>query len=87
MDPRHARAYVERGWAIAETAKREHWAREFAERGPAATFEVSRALWRHMRLVDPAWPSEQEQLEDLAHHVALKRLIERAADVFARRAH
>ncbi len=77
------KAYLDRRWAAAETLKVEHWAREFAERGPEATLAVSRALWEHMRLVRPEWPSDDERRDDLAHHLRLKRAIDRAAPAFA----
>jgi hypothetical protein len=74
------RAYARRPWPVAEAMKREHWARELS-RNPLATFEASQALWVHMRRMNPAWPSEADRQDDLAHHVALKRLIDRAAVV------
>lgn len=83
MEPSDLRAYRERGWAVAEAAKRAHWAREFAARGPAATIEAAHALFEHMRLVRPDWPSEDQRREDFAHHVELKRRIDRAAHAFA----
>ena len=76
------RAYLERSWTAAAALKVEHWAREFAERGSEATLEVSRALWEHMRLVRPEWPSEDERRDDLAHHLRLKRAIDHAASTF-----
>lgn len=82
MDARHLRAYVERGWTAAETRKQQHWAREFRQRGPAATLGVALILHEHMRLVNPDWPSESDRQEDLAHHVALKRALDRAARAF-----
>ena len=76
------RAYAQRAWHVAERMKQEHWAREVAERGPLATFEASQALWEHMRILRPDWPSPEERREDLAHHVALKQLIDRTAGAF-----
>jgi hypothetical protein len=76
------RAYAARGWQMAARLEREHWAREVAERGPLATFVASEALRQHMCQVRPDWPSEQERQEDLAHHIALKRAIDRAARAF-----
>ena len=35
-----------------------------------------------MRQINPDWPTEAERQEDLAHHIALKRMIDRAASVF-----
>ena len=75
------RAYAQRPWSAAEALKQAHWARELSE-NPLATFEASQALWVHMRQVNPGWPSEAERQEDLAHHIALKRMIDRAAGVF-----
>ncbi len=76
------RAYARRDWRAAERGKREYWAREVAERGPLATFEASQALWEHMRRLRPDWPSPEERRADLAHHVALKRALDLAADFF-----
>ena len=77
------RAYARRPyWAAAEAGKQEHWARELA-RNPLATFEASQALWVHMRQVNPDWPTDVERADDLAHHVELKRALDRAAGVVA----
>ncbi len=67
--------------------KREHWAREIAQRGPLATSEASQALWEHMRRLRPDWPSPDERRQDLAHHIALKRAIDDAAGAFLARDH
>ena len=82
MNPRDAKAYVGRGWTAAETLTREYWAKEFASRGSEATLEASHALWQHMRLLRPEWPSDEERRGDLAHHISLKRLIDRAGGAF-----
>lgn len=81
MDPRDLRAYAERSWASAEARKQEHWARLAADRGPHATLRVAAALWHHMRSLRPDWPSEEERARDLAHHLALKRALDRTAGV------
>jgi hypothetical protein len=79
VDATHARAFLRRPWNALTSLEQDHWAREFARRGPAATLEVSRLLWEHMRRVRPDWPSEVERREDLSHHIALKGAIDRAA--------
>jgi len=76
------RAYAGRDWHLVAALKREHWARELA-RGPLATFEASEALRTHMCRLRPDWPSERERREDLEHHIALKRAIDRAAGAFS----
>ncbi len=83
MDAAHAQAFLRRPWDSLATLEREHWAREYARRGPTATLEVSRLLWEHMRRIRPDWPSEAERERDLAHHIALKRAIDRAARALA----
>ena len=87
MKPEDLRAYARRAWHVAERLKQEHWAREVVEHGPRATFEASQALWEHMRALRPDWPSADERREDLAHHIALKHLIDRAAGAFVATAH
>lgn len=76
------RAYALRAWHAAEMLKRAHRAREVAERGPLATFDASQFPWEHIRALKPEWPSPDDGREDLAHHVALEKLIDRAASAF-----
>lgn len=83
MDAKDVRAYVERDWASVEGRKQEHWARELTARGPEATIAASVALFEHMRLVRPEWPTPDDRRADLEHHIALKRAIDRAAGVVA----
>ena len=83
VDAADVRAYVSRCWAAVGALKREYWTREFTSRGAVATFEASQALWVHMRAVRPDWPSNDEREADLAHHLALKRLIDRATRALA----
>ena len=87
MDRSDLKAYLERAWRTAEALKRVHWAREFAARGPEATIQAAHALFQHMRLVRPDWPSADQRREDFAHHVELKQRIDRAAHAFAGLAH
>jgi hypothetical protein len=82
MKPADLRAYAGRAWRVAETFKQDHWARETVERGPLATFEASQMLWQHMRALRPDWPSDDDRRQDLADHIALKQLIDRAAGAF-----
>ncbi|MGH7266516.1 MAG: hypothetical protein ACREMB_16965 [Candidatus Rokuibacteriota bacterium] len=76
------RAYARRAWDVLAALEQDHWAGELAARGPLATFEASQALWVHMRGVRPDWPTEVDRRADLAHHVALKQAIDRAAGAF-----
>jgi len=82
MNAADLKAYAARTWDLVSAVEHEHWARELAERGPLATFDISQALYEHMRGLCPDWPSDDERREDLAHHIALKRNIDRAAGAF-----
>lgn len=73
------RDYAGRAWHLVAAHKRAYWPRALRERGELATFEASQALWVHMRALRPEWPSAAERAEDLAHHLALKRALDRAA--------
>lgn len=75
-------AYARRPWPLLAALERDHWARQLVARGPLATFEISQGLWVHMRSVRPDWPTETDCRADLAHHVALKQAIDRAAGAF-----
>jgi hypothetical protein len=85
MDRNALRAFVERPWAEVARLDREYWAERHRREGPAATVAASQALWSHMRSVRPDWPDERERAEDLAHHLRLKGLLERAASAFSSR--
>jgi hypothetical protein len=82
VDPGNLRDYARRHWAEAGDLDRAHWAAEFAARGPASALAASRALWEHMRAVRPDWPTEADRARDLEQHLALRRLLDRAAHAF-----
>jgi hypothetical protein len=83
MDRDAVRAFLDRGWGVAERLEREHWASVQRTEGPQANLRAARVLYEHVRRVRPEWPTEAERAADLAHHVALKRWIDRAAHAFA----
>ena len=65
--------------------KRDHHAeRQRASRGEAG-LQAAQALREHVRKVRPDWPTARDRDEDFAHHVALKRRIDRAAHAFTAR--
>ena len=82
MHPDDLRAYAQRAWHVLGALEQDHWARELDSRGPLATLEASQVLWAHMRRVRPDWPTAADRDADLADHVALKQIIDRAAGVF-----
>lgn len=83
MDPVDLRAFARRDRSAVEQRKREHWARQFREHGGTATLRAGHALYEYARRVRPDIPTERDRAEDLAHHIALKRLLDRASRAFA----
>jgi hypothetical protein len=79
VDPQQLRDYAGRAWHLVEAHKRSYWARVLREEGVLATFEAAQALWTHMRQLRPEWPRAEDREEDLAHHLALTRSLDRAA--------
>ena len=79
MDPAAIRAFVQRARSEVEHEKRAYWARQHSERTYRRTLEASHALYEHLRRIRPDFPTERDRAEDLAHHVALKRLLDQAS--------
>jgi len=85
VDRDDIRAFVDRDRTRVETAKRQHHARRFRESNGTAGVEAGSALWEYARRVRPDWPTARDRHEDLAHHIALKQRLDRAAHGFSRR--
>jgi hypothetical protein len=83
MDPASIRAFARRARSEVEREKRAHWARLHGERTYRATLDASHALYEHVRRIRPDFPTERDRAEDLAHHVALKRLLDQASRALA----
>ena len=47
--------------------------------------QAAALLRDYVKKVRPDWPSRRERADDLAHHLALKKLIDRAAHAFRTR--
>jgi hypothetical protein len=79
VNPDHLRAFAGRDFEAIAREKRAHLRRLFERDGAAGTIRLARGLWVHARALDPAWPHEREREADLASHVELKALLDRAA--------
>jgi len=76
------RAFVARDRDRVAALKRDHHATRYrASRGKSG-LEAARVLREHVRKIRPDWPTARDRDEDFAHHVALKRRIDRAAHAF-----
>jgi hypothetical protein len=79
MDPADLRAFAHRARLEVEQQKRAHWARRFREGDGSATLRAGHELYAYVRRVRPDYPTARDRAEDLAHHIALKELIDRAS--------
>jgi hypothetical protein len=85
VDKKAARAFAARDREQVAALKRKyHAVRHRRSRGRSG-IDAALALWLHARAVRPDWPTPRDREEDYAHHVALKRRIDRAAHAFAAR--
>jgi hypothetical protein len=75
------RAFVKRDRSRVQHEKRAHWGRA-ARTAPAVGVALAHSLYAHARMVSPEFPSRPSRDDDLAHHVHLKGLIDRAARAF-----
>ena len=71
------RAFALRDRRALTALKKAHWAERFRAHGAQETFRVSQQLREYARRVRPDWPTERDRAQDLAHHIALKRLLDR----------
>jgi len=85
MDRAAIRAFVARDRERVAALKRDHHAKRYRASQGSAGLEVGRMLLEHARRVRPDWPTERDRREDLEHHLALKRRIDRAARAFSPR--
>jgi hypothetical protein len=83
MDSASIRAFAQRARIEVEREKRAYWAKQHRERTYRVTLDASHALYEHVRRIRPDFPTERDRTEDLAHHVALKRLLDQASRALA----
>jgi hypothetical protein len=82
MDREAVRTYARRDWAAVQRLRLRERGEKFRKEGPSGMIRASRALWSFVRAARRNWPSARERTEDLAHHVELKRRLDRAARAF-----
>jgi hypothetical protein len=85
MDRNAVRSFVARDWELVAASKRNHRAARFRASRGKSSLEVAQMLREYMRRVRPGWPGASDRQRDLADHIALKRLLDRAARAFSSR--
>jgi len=85
MDRTALKTFVGRDRDSVAALKRDHHAtRHRVSRGKSG-LQAAQGLREYARKVRPDWPTVRDRAEDLAHHVALKRRLDRAAHAFIAR--
>lgn len=85
VDVDNLRRFADRDRASVERLKRAYWIRMYREQGGLATWRAGVALFEHARRVRPDFPTADDRAADLAHHVELKGLLDRASRALALR--
>jgi hypothetical protein len=85
LDPEHLRAFAARRWDLVADEKRTFVANRYRVHGPAANRETALRLRERWVELHPEGPSAEAREDDLAHHVAFKEKLDRAAHGFPRR--
>jgi hypothetical protein len=85
MNSNHLREFAMRDRLSVQRAKATYWAERFRDQGWEANWRTAQELAMYVRRVRPDFPTARDRDEDLAHHVRLKNLLDRAAHAFSRR--
>ncbi|MBX3191887.1 MAG: hypothetical protein KF819_33155 [Labilithrix sp.] len=78
------RAYLDRPWGDLAVETERHRAKTYRE-DPEWTWRTAAALREAVTAANPGWPTPADRDADLAHHLHLRSLLDRAAHAFARR--
>ena len=84
MITRDIHDYVGRDWDAARAAKDRYWAARIRRLGPGEGLRVADELRRQVLAQQPGWPSSTERSADLAAHVRLAELLQRAGHLCSR---
>ena len=70
-------AFANRDWDAIAAMKRRSWVEQKARMTPAEAFQVADELRRHVRVLNPAWPTEADRRDDLAVHIRVSESLRR----------
>jgi hypothetical protein len=82
MDRDAAREYARRDWVALDHLRLRERPSRFRKGGSAASIRAGRRLWALVRGIRGTLSSQRGRAADLAHHVELKRRLDRAARAF-----
>jgi hypothetical protein len=81
---RDLHSYLARDWQAAREAKDAFWAQRIARLGPIEGFRIADELRRQVLEQIPGWPNDEQRAQDLACHVRLSELLQRASRASSR---
>jgi hypothetical protein len=81
MNAADLRAFCARDWQLIERVKSDCWLERKAAATPSATFELAADLLQYARAVRPDWPNTTEREADLAAHIHVAGLLQRASQI------
>src|SRR5205823_14167599 len=73
------RAFVARDWRLIEELKKDQWLEQKAGMTPSAALEFAAGLFEYARALKPDWPNGSEREADLASHIRMAEILQRAA--------
>jgi len=80
LDPEDLRSYASRDWSAPERLAR----RARAQQPVSEKVRIAIELYEAARRTRPDWPTDEQRKADLAMHLRLRALLDRAAHVGAR---
>jgi hypothetical protein len=85
VDPADLRSFLDRDRESVSALKRRYWADRYRAEGPRATLEAAHQLYAQLRAARPDYPGDRERVADLAHHLDLRRKLDRVAHALSLR--
>jgi hypothetical protein len=76
--------FCARDWRLIERVKSDCWVEQKAASNPSAAIELAAELFQYTRTLRPDWPNTAEREADLASHIRLAGMLERASQERAR---
>jgi hypothetical protein len=71
--------FCARDWRLIERVKTDCWVEQKAAASPSAAIELAAGLLQYARRLRPDWPNTTEREADLASHIRLAGMLQRAS--------
>jgi hypothetical protein len=81
MNAADLRDFCERDWRLIERVKSDYWVEQKAAATPSAAFELAADLLQYARTLRPDWPNTTEREADVAAHIRVAGMLQRASQI------